>query len=276
MDDRTRSPSAALGRAPGPDDAAHLVEIFSSLQGEGPDLGVTTLFVRFGGCDLRCRWCDSTHTWRAPEECRIETSRGSGRWRTQANPVSLEAVVAAARALEVESHRFVSLTGGEPLLQPAAVAAVARALRAFGPAVLLETHGLASAALETVIEWIDVVSMDWKLSSDVRRASDPRHGAVEPFHGEHEKFLAVARRAPELIVKLVITPASTDAEIDDAVSRLEASAPEATLILQPVTPFAAVREAPSAERMLALCVRISRRLANVRVIPQTHKLYGAL
>ena len=42
---------------------ANLVEIFSSIQGEGPDLGAATLFVRFGGCDLRCRWCDSPHTW---------------------------------------------------------------------------------------------------------------------------------------------------------------------------------------------------------------------
>jgi len=274
VDDRTRSPSAALGRAPGPDDAAHLVEVFSSLQGEGPDLGVTTLFVRFGGRDLRCRWCDSTHTRRVPEECRIETSRGSGRWRTQANPVSLETVVAAARALEVESHRFVSLTGGEPLLQPAAVAAVARALRAFGPAVLLETHGLASAALETVIEWIDVVSMDWKLASDVRRASDPKRGPVSEFHDAHERFLAVAKRAPRAVVKLVVTPRSQDAEIDEAVSRVARVHPQATLILQPVTPCGGTKRRPQPERMLALSARASRRLADVRVIPQTHPIYG--
>jgi len=43
-----------------------------------------------------------------------------------------------------------------------------------------------------------------------------------------------------------------------------------------VTPFAAVKEPPSAARMLALERRASERLADVRVIPQTHKLYGAL
>jgi hypothetical protein len=37
-----------------------------------------------------------------------------------------------------------------------------------------------------------------------------------------------------------------------------------------------VREAPSAARLLALSTRISSRLAKVRVIPQTHKIYGAL
>jgi 7-carboxy-7-deazaguanine synthase len=254
----------------------NLVEIFSSIQGEGTYVGVTTLFVRLGGCDLRCGWCDSPHTWKPAPECRIEVGRGSGVFETRANPVSVEDVIAAAESLDLAAHQFASLTGGEPLLQPEAAGAIARALRARGPRILLETHGLATDGLESAIADVDVVSMDWKLSSDVRRASDPKRGAVEPFHGEHEKFLAIARRAPELIVKLVITPTSLDDEIDEAVSRVEANAPEATLILQPVTPFGAVREAPSAERLLALCTRISSRLANVRVIPQTHKIYGAL
>jgi organic radical activating enzyme len=255
---------------------ANLVEIFSSIQGEGTHVGTATLFVRFGGCDLRCRWCDSPQTWKPAPECRVEVGRGSGEFKTRANPVPVDDVIAAAESLDLVAHEFASLTGGEPLLQPEAAGAIARAMRARGPRILLETHGLATDGLESVISEIDVVSMDWKLSSDVRRASDPRRGAVEPFHTEHEKFLAVARRAPELIVKLVITPASTDAEIDGAVSRIEANAPEATLILQPVTPFGAVREAPSAERLLSLCTRISSRLEKVRVIPQTHKIYGAL
>jgi organic radical activating enzyme len=255
---------------------ANLVEIFSSIQGEGTHVGATTLFVRFGGCDLRCRWCDSPQTWERAPQCRIEISRCSGEFETRTNPVRVEEVIAVAESLDFAAHEFVSLTGGEPLLQPEAVGEVARALRARGPRILLETHGLATDGLESVIADIDVVSMDWKLSSDVRRASDPRHGAVEPFHTEHEKFVAIARRAPELVVKLVITPASVDDEIDEVVSRVEASAPDATLILQPVTPCGAVREAPSAERLLALCARISSRLAKVRVIPQTHKHYGAL
>jgi organic radical activating enzyme len=255
---------------------ANLVEIFSSIQGEGTHIGETTLFVRFGGCDLRCRWCDSPQTWERAPQCRIEVSRCSGEFATRANPVPVEEVIAAAESLDLAAHEFASLTGGEPLLQPEAVGEVARALRARGPRILLETHGLATDGLESVVADIDVVSMDWKLSSDVRRASDPRHGALEPFHTEHEKFVAIARRAPELVIKLVITPASVDDEIDEVVSRVEANAPDATLILQPVTPFGAVREAPSAERLLALCTRISSRLAKVRVIPQTHKLYGVL
>ncbi len=136
---------------------ANLVEIFSSVQGEGTHVGETTLFVRLGRCDLRCRWCDSPHTWSEAKECRIERSRGSGRFRWIPNPTALSDVVAAAEALDVAAHRFVSLTGGEPLLQPGAVHALASTLRARGPRILLETHGLAAEAMERVADVIDVV-----------------------------------------------------------------------------------------------------------------------
>ena len=255
---------------------ANLVEIFSSVQGEGTHVGESTLFARFGECDLRCRWCDSPHTWQRATQCRVETRRGTGAFRTLTNPVSIEQAVVAAAALEVEEHRFASLTGGEPLLQPAAVLALARALRRRGPRIYLETHGLATAALERVIEAIDVVAMDWKLASDVRRVSDPRRGPVADFHDEHERFLRVAQRAPEVMVKVVVTPASADAEIDEMCARIAAADPKIPLVVQPVTPFGPVRESPGAERLLALLARIARVLPEVRLIPQTHKLLGAL
>jgi organic radical activating enzyme len=244
------------------------------VQGEGPYVGQATIFVRFGECDLRCRWCDSPHTWRPAAECRIEPPRGAGGPRVLPNPVPIPTAIAACEALGLARHRFVSLTGGEPLLQPQAVQALAVGLRGRGPRILLETHGLAAEALASVVEAIDVVSMDWKLASDVRRAADARRGPVAAFHAEHERFLRIARRAPEVVVKLVVTPKSEDAEIDEAAARIAGVDPGVTLILQPVTPFAAVREAPQPERLLELLERLSRKLADVRVIPQTHKQIG--
>lgn len=255
--------------------SVNLVEIFSSIQGEGTTVGASTLFVRFGECDLRCRWCDSPHTWKPAVECQLELDRGTGVFRVQPNPLRIGDVVAAADALQVVEHEFVSLTGGEPLLQPAAAREIAIALRARGPRILLETHGLASQGLESVIDVVDLVSMDWKLPSDVRRATDARNAPVDPFDDEHERFLSIARRAPEVDVKLVVSCASGDDEIDEAVDRVAKVAPEATLVVQPVTPSGPVRDTPSAERLLALCARIERKLPKVRLIPQTHKSYGA-
>ncbi len=38
----------------------------STLQGEGPMVGRRTLFIRLAGCDYKCSWCDSKHTWQPP------------------------------------------------------------------------------------------------------------------------------------------------------------------------------------------------------------------
>ncbi len=254
----------------------NLVEVFSSVQGEGQHVGETTLFVRLGGCDLRCGWCDSPHTWRPSRLARFERTRGSGRFREGRNPVECAEVVAAAEALDLEAHRFVSFTGGEPLLQPEAIHTLAGALGRRGPLVHLETHGLARGALESVVERIDVVSMDWKLASDVRREGRSSRDPEEPFHAAHAAFLEVALRAPEVVVKVVVTPASRDAELDAMAVQLETFANPPLLVVQPVTPCGTVGEAPSAERLLALVTQLSARLPRVRLIPQTHPQIGAL
>jgi organic radical activating enzyme len=250
---------------------ANLVEIFSSFQGEGPYVGCSTLFVRFGACDLRCRWCDSPHTWKPAARCRIEDP--SGGERELANPVPLAEIAAAADALGVERHRFVSLTGGEPLLQPEAVHATAGALRARGPRILLETHGLASAALERVVDAIDVVSMDWKLASEVARADAPR-GDREEFHAEHEAFLRIARRAGEVYVKVVVTPATRDDELDALARHVAAVGADVPVVIQPVTPRGPVKTSPGAAQLLAWQARLEQSLTDVRVIPQTHPGLG--
>lgn len=256
-------------------ESLNLVEIFSSVQGEGIHVGESTLFLRFAGCDLRCRWCDSPETWRPAKRCRIETERGAGGGRDVPNPVSLADALAALEALDLPAHRWASLTGGEPLLQASAAEGLARALRARGARVYLETHGLASDALRRLVDAVALVSMDWKLASDVRRAEDQQAEVAADFHEAHAAFLRVARAAPEVFVKVVVTPATRDQEIDRMAACVAAVDSTIPVVLQPVTPFGGVRKGPTPERLLALSARLSRSLPDVRLIPQTHKLYGA-
>ncbi len=253
-----------------------LCEVFSSVQGEGPFVGVSTLFVRFGECDLRCAWCDTAKSWKAPRECQFETARGSQQFRRVANPVSLEQVLEACDVLELARHRFVSLTGGEPLLQAEAVLELARAIRKRGPRVHLETHGAAPDALEAVVSEIDVVSMDWKLGSDVAWAeADARDGSLD-FHDVCERSLRTALRASEVYVKVVVSPNSSDAELDEMCARIAAVDPHTPLILQPVTAAGKVRESVDPVRLQQLMMRAEAKLEDVRLIPQTHKIYGLL
>lgn len=259
--------------------AADLVEIFSSIQGEGPQVGVSTLFVRFSRCDLRCNWCDTPHSWRRTPRVRIERRAGSADFEECDNPLPLSELEAHCRRLLAErQHRFLSLTGGEPLLQPGAVRALAEALRGPGLDVLLETHGLAeSDALRRVLPAIDVLSMDWKFASDVRRAKTEAGDAGENFSAAHERFLRTALSAPQplqIVVKCVITPGTRDDEWEEVVQSLSRTCAHACLVLQPVTPFAAAKQRPDIQRLLELERRAREHLEDVRILPQVHPLLG--
>jgi 7-carboxy-7-deazaguanine synthase len=252
----------------------NLIEIFASVQGEGIHVGRWMPFVRFSECDLRCAWCDSPETWLPAEECRIEMEVGTGRFRTLPNPISLATVEAALDALVPHPGGLVSFTGGEPLLQVDAVLALADRVRRRGLQVYLETHGLAVEGLARVVECVDVIAMDWKLASAVRPAFDAGSGSAASFHERHERFLRLARECPEVFVKVVVAPSTREAELDEVCRRMAACAPEVPLVLQPVTPAAGVREAPSPERLLAWLRRCQAQLTDVRMIPQTHRMIG--
>lgn len=253
--------------------------MFSSVQGEGPEVGRRTLFIRFAGCNLRCAWCDTPHSWHAAPHALLQRAPGAG-FQKVANPLPLADVLSAASGLlRAVPHEFVSFTGGEPLLQPRAVAACAAALRRQNVALHLETQGLHTQALLQAAgeTGFDVIAMDWKFASDVRRAG-AEAGAREEFHSAHETFLrAAAKVARRVAVKLVITSATTAEEIARAGLGVARAHTTACVILQPVTPFASVREAPRAEELLAQQARLQKEfgLPDVRVIPQTHKLWNA-
>ena len=46
-----------------------VAEIFGpTIQGEGPDIGLKTMFLRVVGCDFNCSWCDSKFAWKISED----------------------------------------------------------------------------------------------------------------------------------------------------------------------------------------------------------------
>jgi 7-carboxy-7-deazaguanine synthase len=97
----------------------NVIEIFESLQGETTHAGRPCAFVRFAGCDLRCRYCDTTYAF-------------SG-----GKPMSRQEIL---KALGAYHSRFVCLTGGEPTLQPD-LPELCSELMAGGWEISLETHG---------------------------------------------------------------------------------------------------------------------------------------
>lgn len=100
-------------------------EIFASLQGEGPSIGVPCAFIRLSRCNLACVWCDTDYTWRFEGDKRPH--RGGVTYARKANQVVLD-VAEAARLIAAVPPRRLVVTGGEPLLQGAALAQLAALL----------------------------------------------------------------------------------------------------------------------------------------------------
>ena len=112
-------------------------EIFSSLQGEGPSLGRPSTFVRLSRCNLACQWCDTAYTWRFEGDNRPH--RDDTVYDRKANQVALDEGDIAARIAALPPDRLV-LTGGEPLLQGAALARMVASLNELRPGMHIEVE----------------------------------------------------------------------------------------------------------------------------------------
>ena len=253
--------------------AARLVEIFSSIQGEGVLVGHRQIFVRTYGCNLRCTYCDSPETLKespVPNVCRVERQPGSWTFRALPNPVAAETLTGIVRDYLAEPHHSLSITGGEPLLHARFLEQWLPDARALGLKTFLETNGMLPEHLRRVVHLLDYVSMDFKAPSATGM------GEAETW-AKHRAFLEVAWQANVSIYgKLVVTPRMADAELDAAVDAIAQVSRAIPLILQPVTPMGAETQTVAPARMIELHARASRRLEEVRVIPQTHKMMNLL
>lgn len=76
-----------------------VVEIFKSIEGEGARAGFPVLFIRFEGCNLRCKYCDTKYSYEDAKFTEMEVKE------------IVEEVIKSGL-------NRVTLTGGEPLIQP--------------------------------------------------------------------------------------------------------------------------------------------------------------
>ena len=123
-------------------------EIFRSFQGEGPMSGRVRAFIRLSGCNLNCVWCDTAYTWnwRGAGFAHERDAPGAPHaFDPRAEMMAMPAQDAAKMALALGAPGIV-ITGGEPLIQPAGVLALAQALRAGQGDLLLEMETNGSIA----------------------------------------------------------------------------------------------------------------------------------
>ena len=145
-------------------------EIFASVQGEGPSMGMPVAFMRLSRCNLACVWCDTAYTWHFQGDERPH--RGGVEYDRKANQLSLPEDEVAARIMALGQSRLV-MTGGEPLLQAPALARLLELLP--DVSVEIETNGTTRAPTP-----LDIRIDQFNVSPKLAHSGNPAELALLP------------------------------------------------------------------------------------------------
>lgn len=159
-----------------------VIEVFGpTIQGEGSMLGVKTFFVRLGGCDFRCTWCDSLYSV-LPTEVKANKTM-----------MDVDRIVRGLRECKNRSGSgadWVTLTGGNPAMFRSGNVLVARLQKA-GYRVALETQG---SIFWPWVDQCDLVTIAPK---------GPTSGQCQSWD-EVKSFLHRLKNWTEICIKMVI------------------------------------------------------------------------
>lgn len=116
-----------------------VMEAFYTIQGEGKNSGKAAYFIRLGGCDVGCSWCDVKESWPADAHPKLSV---------------------AQLVSDASNHpaRNIVITGGEPLMYDLNELTIA--LKEAGFYIMLETSG--AYALSGSFDWICVSPKKFK------------------------------------------------------------------------------------------------------------------
>jgi organic radical activating enzyme len=249
-----------------PSVAGNASEVFVSFQGEGLHVGRRQLFVRLGGCPLRCRYCDTPESLVPVPACRVAGPDGV---RSLPNPIAagdLERIVVELVRASPPLHA-IAVTGGEPLMQSSFLGAWL-GLQAHRLPVLLETAGIWPERLAAVLASVAIVSLDLKCPSNTGQRAR---------WDEHEACLALAVAAErEVYVKMPVDDDTDAGEVEMGARLVARVAPRVPLFLTPLTEPNGTALAIGAAGLERFHAAAARHHGDVRVLPQLHKVLGIL
>jgi 7-carboxy-7-deazaguanine synthase len=223
-------------------------EIFGpTIQGEGALIGLPTVFVRTGGCDYRCSWCDSLHA--------VDSE-----YRDQWLSMTTDAVWRKVTDLSDNKPIMVTLSGGNPAIQP------------FGP-MIKRGH---DAGYKFALETQGSVSKGWFADLDMLVLSPkPPSSDMAIDWDMFDDCLIKAGSKPKTVLKIVIFD---DTDYDFA-KQAAKRYPHLPIYLQPgndTTPpadeyNASIDQDQVTDKMLWLIDKVSMdQWFNVYVLPQLH------
>ena len=223
-----------------------IAEIFGpTIQGEGALIGEPTVFVRAGGCDYRCSWCDSLHA--------VDSQYRHG-WASMSSEEAWQQV----RQLSGDRPLTVSLSGGNPAIQD------------FGPLIAMGR----AAGYRFACETQGSIARPWfgDLDTLVLSPKPPSSGEEVDWKA-FDQCLEAAKGCRQIVMKIVIFNDKDYAWARDAAERH----PELPLYLQPgnpeVDPELPVDLQQATDRLLWLIEKVTGDgWFSPRVLPQLHVL----
>lgn len=174
-----------------------VVEMFSSIDGEGLFSGMLATFIRLAGCNLRCKYCDTCYA--------LKMEDGSD--------ASIDEIL---RYVEIAGNKHITITGGEPLIHDQVIELIKR-LCDRGYLVNIETNGSIPIDERLLSRENVFITMDYKLGCS---------GENGKMHVEN---LALLRKGHDAL-KFVATRDDAD-EIHDVITRFH---PTCDIYLSPV------------------------------------------
>ncbi|MFJ5222044.1 7-carboxy-7-deazaguanine synthase QueE [Streptomyces sp. NPDC088400] len=173
-----------------------------AVQGEGPSAGRQCAFVRLGGCNLSCRWCDTPYTW---DWTGVGDSGVAHDPRRELTPMPWTEVRDRLLGYGVP---LIVISGGEPLSQQRRLLPLLRALKAAGKAVEIETNG-------TVVPQAEVIELGvrFNVSPKLAHSGDPESRRLVP------EALSAFAAVPETAFKFVCRDTGDLDEVASVVDR---------------------------------------------------------
>ncbi|HWO65755.1 MAG TPA: 7-carboxy-7-deazaguanine synthase QueE [Umezawaea sp.] len=178
-------------------------EIFGpTVQGEGRSMGRRCAFLRLGGCNLSCHWCDTPYTWD------WQGVSASGVRYDPKVELHRRTVASVAEELLAFGVDMVVISGGEPLGQQARLVPLVEVLVRNGVEIEVETNGT-HAPMSELVE----AGVRFNVSPKLAHSGDPENRRIVP------KALTSLATTPETMFKFVCRDTDDLAEVAELVDR---------------------------------------------------------
>lgn len=235
---------------------ARVSEIFTSIEGEGIFVGKKTLFIRFSGCHLKCRWCDTKYA--------LPLDSGTD---YQIDEIK-DLIIKELRPFTYK----VNFTGGEPLLQTEAVIELADFIKKqTNLKTYMESSCFDSELFSKVLPYIDICKIEFK-TDDSNVVEDE----------EYDNLLLNEIRCLELAVesnkatyiKIVVTNSTNLESFKNLVYKISKRIKPSDILGFIIQPSFGIDQ-PTVNKLLDTYDIVEPMFPEVRIIPQLHKEIGA-